>query len=190
MLTDDEILQKSNLGMEFEEISKKEETPWQQRFRVQWLNYGDKNTIFSHRISTYKRFNTMEQLDVEDNIVKDPAMIKEAVQIFYINLYKEAEHWRPDLNIEDVNMINGEEQVWLQRPFEEQEILKSIKMCAKEKGPGLDGFPMIFFETFWEVLKDIINTLSQFHSNQNFEKSFNATFIPLIPKNVGATKIL
>ncbi|WMV25029.1 hypothetical protein MTR67_018414, partial [Solanum verrucosum] len=40
-------------------------------------------------------------------------MIKEAVQNFYINLYKEAEHWRPDLNIQDVNMITGEEQLWL-----------------------------------------------------------------------------
>ena len=46
----------------------------------------------------------MEQLDVEGNIVKDPAMIKEAVLNLYINLYKEAEHWRPDLNIQDVNM--------------------------------------------------------------------------------------
>ena len=36
--------------------------------------------------------------------MKDLAMIKEAVQNFYINLYKEAEHWRPDLNIQDVNM--------------------------------------------------------------------------------------
>ena len=93
--------------------------------------------------------------------MKDLAMIKEAVQNFYINLYKEAEHWRPDLNIQDVNMINGEEQVLLQRPFDEEEILESIRMCAKEKAPEPDGFPMIFFETFWEVLKeDIINTLS------------------------------
>ncbi|WMV13599.1 hypothetical protein MTR67_006984 [Solanum verrucosum] len=190
MLTDDEILQKANLAMEFEEIAKKEEIAWKQRSRVQWLKHGDKNTKFFHRIATsHKRFNTMEQLDIEGNIVKDPAMIKEAVQNFYINLYKEAEHWRPDLNIQDVNMITGEEQLWLQRPFEEEEILESIRMCAKEKAPRPDGFPMIFFETFWEVLKDIINTLSHFHSNQNFEKSFNATFIALIPKKAGASEL-
>ena len=60
---------------------------------------------FFHRIATsHTKFTTMEQLDVEGNIVKDPAMIKEVVQNFYINLYKEAEHWRPDLNIQDVNM--------------------------------------------------------------------------------------
>ena len=93
------------------------------------------------------------------------------------------------MNIQDVNMINGEEQVWLQRTFEEEEILECIRMCTKEKAPGPDGFPMIFFETFWEVLKDIINTLTQFHLDQNFEKSFNATFIALITKKVGASKL-
>ena len=93
------------------------------------------------------------------------------------------------MNIKDVNMINGEEQAWLQRPFEEEEILESIRMCAKEKAPGPDGFSMIFFETFWEVLKDIINTLTQYHLDQNFEKSFNATFIALIPKKVGASEL-
>lgn len=33
-LTDDEILQKTNLGMEFEELAKNEEIAWRQRFRV------------------------------------------------------------------------------------------------------------------------------------------------------------
>lgn len=57
-------------------------------------------------------------------------------------------------------MITGGEQLWLQRTFEEEEFLESIRMCAKEKAPGPDGLPMISFETFGEVLKkDIINTL-------------------------------
>ena len=102
----DEILRQiANWEIIQEHRVKKQEIAWKQRFKVQWLKHGDKNTKFFHRIATSnKRFNSMEQLDVEGNIVKDPAVIKEAVQNFYINLYKEAEHWRPDLNIQDVNM--------------------------------------------------------------------------------------
>lgn len=63
-------------------------------------------------------------------------------------------------------------------------------MCAQEKAPGPDFFPMIFFQTFWETLKeDIINTLVHFYSNQTFERSFNATFISLIPKKVGVSEL-
>lgn len=117
-LTDDEMLQKANLAMEFEELAKNEEIAWRQRSRVQWLKQGDKNTKFFHRIATsHWRFNSMEQLEVDGDIVKDPALIKEVVQNFYMNLYKESEKWRPDLILQDVIMITEEEQNWLQRSF-------------------------------------------------------------------------
>lgn len=64
----------------------------------------------------------MEQLHVERVTVKYPVLIKEASQNFYRNLYKESEQWRPDLNILDVTVISEEQQTWLQRPFEEDEI--------------------------------------------------------------------
>uniref|UniRef100_A0A0V0GNN1 Putative ovule protein n=1 Tax=Solanum chacoense TaxID=4108 RepID=A0A0V0GNN1_SOLCH len=39
------------------------------------------------------------------------------------------------------------------------------------------------------ILKeDIINAIKVFHSKQTFEKSFNATFIVLIPKKPGASE--
>ena len=93
VLTDDEIYRRQIWAWSFKRIAKREEIAWKQRFSVQWLKHGDKNTKFFHRIATsHKRFNAMEQLDVEGNIVKDPAMIKEAVLNLYINLYKEAKH--------------------------------------------------------------------------------------------------
>jgi len=38
-LSDDEILQKSHLPMEFEEVAKREEIAWTQRSRVKWLRW-------------------------------------------------------------------------------------------------------------------------------------------------------
>lgn len=49
---------------------------------------------------------------------------------------------------------------------------------------------MAFFQIFWNLMKkDIIKTFQFFHSNQVFEKSFNATFIALIPKKAGASNL-
>lgn len=49
---------------------------------------------------------------------------------------------------------------------------------------------MSIFQDFWEMLKDdILQTLENFHSQQVFEKSFNATYVALIPKKVGAIEL-
>lgn len=112
------------------------------------------------------------------------------MQSFYKDLYKETETWRPDLRLHEVSRITEEEQIWLQRVFEEEQILECVNLCASEKSPGPNGFPMVFFQSFWSLIKqDIISTIQYFHSNQAFEKSFNATFIALVPKKSGASEL-
>ena len=51
-----------------------------------------------------------------------------------------------------------------------------------EKAPGPDGVPMFFYWSFWEILKEnIIKAIQEFHARHITEKSFNATFVALIP---------
>lgn len=51
-------------------------------------------------------------------------------------------------------------------------------MCATDKHPGLDGYPMGFYLKCLEVLKkDKMETFFNFHSNEMFEK-----YIALNPK--------
>lgn len=40
--------------------------------------------------------------------------------------------------------ISLDERDWLERNFEEEEIHATIKACAPDKAPGLDGFKMAF----------------------------------------------
>ena len=46
------------------------------------------------------------------------------------------------------NKIYFEVQAWLHRPFEEEEIVICLNMCAMEKAPGPDAFPMVLFKSF------------------------------------------
>lgn len=48
-----------------------------------------------------------------------------AVQDFYKSLYKETERWRPEQKLLNVSRITEEEQLWMERPFEEDAILKA-----------------------------------------------------------------
>lgn len=84
VLSEDEIIQKMHLSMEFEEVSKNEEIAWRQRSRVQWLKQGDKNTKCFHKIATaHKRFNSIDTLTVEGISVTKPEDIKGAIVNFY-----------------------------------------------------------------------------------------------------------
>lgn len=70
------------------------------------------------------------------------------------------------------------------REFEEEEVFSCLKMWAMDKAPCPDGFTMGFYIKCWDVVKrDIMETFKNFHSQGVFEKSSNATYIALIPKN-------
>lgn len=150
--------------MEFEEIARNEEIAWRQRSRIQWLKNGDKNTKYFHRMATvHRRFNTIDTIEGGGDTIIDADTIKMTIQNYYQNLYSETENWRPDFNLQDFTTINREEQEWLQRRFEEEEVLQCIKLCASDKAPGPDGFSMGFYRKFWSVLKsDIMNTNAPF----------------------------
>ncbi|WMV48293.1 hypothetical protein MTR67_041678 [Solanum verrucosum] len=191
LLSEDELLQKVHLAMEFEKVAKEEEIAWRQRSRIQWLKQGDKNTKKFHRIVTaHKRYNSIDTLLVEGNLISDPEEIKREITSFYKKLYTETERWRPDFKLQGLNTISEEERDWLQSHFEEAEVLKCIKSCASDKAPGRNGFPMSFFQNFWEVLKyDVMEAINQFHGRHEFERSLNANYVALIPKKSGVVEL-
>ena len=59
-----------------------------------------------------------------------------------------------------------------------------------DKAPGPDGFTMAFFQSCWSTVKiDVVNVFHVFHAYAVFEKSFNATFLALIPKKFDAMDV-
>jgi hypothetical protein len=65
-----------------------------------------------------------------------------------------------------------------------------VRKLKGDKAPGPDGFSMAFFQKCWEVIKkDMMAVFKEFHETGKFEKSFNATFVVLIPKKAGAVEI-
>lgn len=80
--------------------------------------------------------------------------------------------------------------MWLEREFEEEEILDVVNGMDKDKAPGPDGFTLTFFQDCWDVVRDdIMKVFAEVYSYKRFEKSLNATFIALIPKKARAVEI-
>lgn len=54
---------------------------------------------------------------------------------------------------------------------------------SPDKSPGPDGLPAFFFQTFWPTIKDdVVNMCLSFFNRGYLLKSFNETYITLLPK--------
>ena len=65
-----------------------------------------------------------------------------------------------------------------------------LKAFNGDKAPGLDGFPMAFFQACWDVVQnEVMESINYFHEVGTFTKSLNATFLTLIPKKTAAMEV-
>ena len=71
-----------------------------------------------------------------------------------------------------------------------EELEKVIFGMKKGKAPGPDGFPIEFFQEFWEIIKFyLLEVVQESYQNKQMLKSLNATFLTLIPKVDGANSL-
>ena len=178
-------------AIELDKVLLMEEISWRQKSRAIWLKEGDKNSRFFHRVANaHRNANTIGKLIINGIPSTNQDEIQDHIAQFYEQLYKENGYRRPTLDGIQFPSISGEEAAWLDRPFEENEILHVVQGCNGDKAPGPDGFSLAFFQQCWGVVgKDMLAVCHEFHEYCSFERSLNATFVSLIPKKHGADEI-
>ena len=50
--------------------------------------------------------------------------------------------------------ISNEDSIMLCQQFNVVEVLRAVKEMEGDKTPGPDGFPILFFQTFWDLVKE------------------------------------
>ena len=178
------ICDKESKLAEFQRVAEMEEVSWRQKSRLLWLTQGDNNTKFFHNCAKVRQsLNSISTLRCNGTLTTDLGIIKTQIVDFYTNLYKEEEQWRPRIDGLEFPTISDTEQQLMERIFTEEEVFAAIKSLGQEKAPGPDGFPMVFFYKFWNMLKiDVMQVVSEFYHHASFDWRLNATFITLLPK--------
>lgn len=75
---------------------------------------------------------------------------------------------------------------WLERPFENKEIMDALKLCSRDKAPISDGFICAFFLDNWDLVKcHILSAIKNF-KHAKMLKEVNLTHICLILKETNA----
>lgn len=72
-------------------------------------------------------------------------------------------------------------------PISLQELEIVVFQMKKGKAPSPDGFPIEFFQVFWEITKvDLLGVVQESQRNKKMLNAINSTFLVLILKREGA----
>ena len=68
-----------------------------------------------------------------------------------------------------------------------EELEKTVFQMKKGKAPGPNGFPIEFFQEFWDIIKlDLLTVVQESQKNKQILQAPNSTFLALSPKGDGA----
>jgi hypothetical protein len=115
---------------------------------------------------------------VNESISSDQTESRDHMVQFYYRLFIEQFSWQPKLDGLAFDSINDEEASLIERLLEESEVLEVVKGMNNEKATIPVGCDPSY-----------LGVLHGFHARSKFEKSLNATFIPLILKKFGAIDV-
>ncbi|KAA3481346.1 reverse transcriptase [Gossypium australe] len=184
---DDETLSKIidtkiHLNMEIE----KDEAYWEQRARVNWLRYGDRNTTFFHNCATTRRrANSISKLTLDNGKeINEESAIQEEAKLYFEDLFTSKGVANPREILEGIEgRISVEVNERLQAPFKEEEVRLALKGMGPTKAPGPDWFPVIFFQKYWYIVgKEVLGYCLGVLNEGREVVSTNTTNIVLIPK--------
>ena len=150
LVTPDLIIREAELQRKYHKACTEEETYWKVKSRMLWLQAGDKNTSFFHKqAQARKNYNSISEIQMHDQVIRDFDGIKEAAHSFYKNLYS-----APDLDPADPNnyplseipsLVNDDDNTLLNSPISNQEIKKALFKMDLDKAPRPDGFSARFY---------------------------------------------
>jgi Reverse transcriptase (RNA-dependent DNA polymerase) len=150
--------------------------------------------FFFHKIaSSNRRCQQITSLDIDNVPCTNTSLIKSHVFSYYKSMlgtkifpsaFLDAALWS------EQEKVSPEENAMLCVPFSSEEIHKALFQMNPNKAPGPDGFSVLFYQTYLDLIKeDIVSMFNDFHCN-NFDIShLNCALICLIPKINDPTNI-
>jgi len=98
-LTHNDRIERFKLKKELAMMRNWKDIFWRQRAKQQWMQQGDRNTKFFHRVANNKRkFNAIRNIKVNGQVFGDVVSMKNAIVHFYENLLHDNHAQRPFLD--------------------------------------------------------------------------------------------
>lgn len=165
-----------------------EEIYWKQRSRENWLKWGDRNTKWFHKRASFRRKkNTIHGVFNKQGSWVEKTENIEAVFIEYFKtLFESSTPDSRSFNEAIVSIprcMSQEMNDHLLTPFSEEEIKVALFQMFPTKAPGPDGFPALFYQQFWNIVRGkTVASCLNILNNRSSVRDLNHTNIVLVPK--------
>lgn len=182
----DTLKMRKQIEGEIDELLAKEETMWKQRSRALWLQDGDRNTAYFHKVADGRnRRNQIKQIVDAAGMTHTKAKDVETVfRHFFEELFtSQGENDMDDVLSAIETSVTPEMNRFLMEPYTAQEIVEALAQMHPLKSPGPDGMPALFYHKCWDFVKsDFIPVILDILNNHGDHSFLNSTHICLIPK--------
>lgn len=187
------LTQEASAQLNLDEMLKQEELYQRDKSKENWMAEGGANTGYFHLSTTIQhRFNGIEYVKKYDGTVEhDRSLIRNIfidyfLKIVYINQSCVPNHFN-DLIQPSINVV---ENSFLCSIPDRAEVRGALISMGSHKCPGHDGFNPLFFKTYQNIVQSsIVEGVQYFFNHGNLAQAMNHTYIALIPKVEGATKV-
>lgn len=165
------------LKIRYEEICLIEELKWKQRSRVQWLREGNANAKFFHlRASCRKSANNISQLSDGTATLSSQSAIANHLFSYFCNMIGSVQLSSSTIDFSTIYGIETVDLSLLHVPFSVDKVKSAIFACAPDKAPSPDGFPLLFYRSFWSVLQnDVMDIFNAFHNGSTDLSGINTS---------------
>jgi len=194
LLSSQEVELRYHLKGQLTKLLREEEIYWLQRSKATKLLQGDDNTKYFHMLANGRHRKTkITQLEQEEGIIVGDANLKDYITDYYKRLF--GPHLQNSFSLDetlrhDIPQVLEEQNEVLVAPFSEEEVKMAIFDMEHNKAPGPDGFPIEFYQFFWDVVKqDLMSLFYEFYMGRLHIHSLNFGVITLLPKITDATRI-
>lgn len=168
-----------------------------QKSRVKWVECGDSNTAYFHKmVATRRSINQIHYLiDNEGVKLEKSDDIQAHCITFFNDLFGGVP---PALSVADKELIgsltpfkcNEATKLRLAAFISAEEIKREVFSLPCNRSPGPDGFTGEFFKVSWDIIgEDFTRAVREFFASGQMLRQWNATAITLVPKIVGAVKL-
>ncbi|CAN0880643.1 Transposon TX1 uncharacterized 149 kDa protein, partial [Linum grandiflorum] len=169
----------------------REERYWRQQGRNNWLKGGDRNTTYFHRsVTATRKRKHIDVLETEDGGLLHAEDMKGQHAVSFYHTFFSMEHPAPAVDLSLLHLtplLSDSMNSALLAEVSLSEIKEAVFAIGHVRAPGPDGFTGLFFQRYWDIIhRDVERVVLEFFRSGRMLRSFNHTWLTLIPKTTDA----